>query len=74
MLAVRAPRLGGQAWTAWLAWAGRCRLAPMQAVAQTIRKYLWGILNAIVSGTTNARAEGLNSRIQAIKRWRTVRG
>lgn len=31
-------------------------------------KYLWGILNAIVSGATNARAEGLNSRIQAIKR------
>ena len=53
---------------AWFAWAARCRLLPMQAVAQTIRKYLWGILNAIVSGATNARAEGLNSRIQAIKR------
>jgi transposase len=57
-----------KAWTAWFAWAARCRLPPMQAVAQTLRKYLWGILNAIVSGTTNARAEGLNSRIQAIKR------
>ena len=57
-----------KAWTAWFAWAARCRLPAMQAVAQTIRKYLWGILNAIVSGATNARAEGLNSRIQAIKR------
>lgn len=57
-----------KAWAAWFSWAARCRLPPMQGVAQTIRKYLWGILNAIVSGTTNARAEGLNSRIQAIKR------
>ena len=57
-----------KAWTKWFAWAARCRLPPMQAVAPTIRKYLWGILNASVSGATNARAEGLNSRIQAIKR------
>ena len=40
----------------------------MQGVAQTIRKYLWGILNALVCRTTNARAEGLNAHIQAIKR------
>ena len=26
-----------KAWTAWLSWAARCRLPPMQAVAQTIR-------------------------------------
>jgi transposase len=57
-----------KAWTKWFAWAARCRLPPMQAVAQTLRKYLWGILNAIESGTTNARAESLNARIQAIKR------
>jgi transposase len=57
-----------KAWAAWLAWALRCRLGPMQAVARTVRKYLWGILNALVLGVTNARAEGINSRIQALKR------
>lgn len=57
-----------KAWATWLAWAARCRLPAMQTVAQTIRAYLWGILNAIVTGATNARAEGLNARIQAVKR------
>ena len=57
-----------KAWRAWLAWAVRSRLRPMRVVAETIRKYLDGILNAIVTGATNARAEGLNSQIQALKR------
>lgn len=57
-----------KAWAAWFAWAARCRLPAMQTVAHTLRSYLWGILNAIVSGATNARAEGLNARIQAVKR------
>lgn len=57
-----------KAWQAWLTWALRCRLAPVRAVAQTIRKYLWGILTAIISRATNALGEGMNSRIQALKR------
>jgi transposase len=56
-----------RAWTAWLGWALRCRLAPMRKVAETVRKHLWGILNAIESRTTNALSEGMNSRIQALK-------
>ncbi|MBK6307953.1 MAG: ISL3 family transposase [Gemmatimonadetes bacterium] len=57
-----------KAWAIWFAWAARCRLPAMQTAAQTLRSYLWGILNAIVSGATNAWAEGLNARIQAVKR------
>jgi transposase len=57
-----------KAWAGWLAWALRCRLRPMQAVARTVQKYLWGILNALVAGVTNARAEGINAQIQALKR------
>ncbi len=57
-----------KAWAAWLSWALRCRLAPVPKVAETIKQYLWGILNAIVSRTTNALGEGMNSRIQALKR------
>ena len=33
-----------------------------------IRRYLWGIVNAVVSGTTNALAESVNAKIQRIKR------
>ena len=54
-------------WEQWLSWAVRCRLAPMKRVAQTIKKHLWGILNAIVLKVTNGPAEGINSRIKMIK-------
>ena len=36
-------------------------------VAKTIKKHLWGILNAIVLKVSNGPAEGINSRIKAIK-------
>jgi transposase len=55
-------------WGQWLQWALRCRLEPVVKVARSIRKYLWGILNAIVAGVTNARAEALNAKIQRLKR------
>ena len=54
-------------WKRWLSWAARSRLAPVQAVARTIKKHLWGILNAVVRKVSNGPAEGLNSRIQTIK-------
>ena len=56
-----------KAWDRWLAWALRCRLAPMKAAAQTIKRQLWGILNAIVLNLHNGHAESMNSRIQRIK-------
>lgn len=57
-----------KAWKAWLQWALRCRLAPMRKVAETVRKYLWGILTAILAGATNALSENVNARIQDLKR------
>ena len=57
-----------RAWKRWLGWALRSRLEPIRAAAKSIRKYLWGILNAIVLEATNAKAEGMNSKIQMIKR------
>lgn len=33
-----------------------------------IREHLWGTLNAVVTGTTNALAESVNAKIQWIKR------
>jgi len=57
-----------RAWKKWLAWASRSRLRPVLKVARMIRKHLEGILNAIVLGATNAKAEALNAKIQWIKR------
>ena len=48
-------------WARWLSWAVRCRLEPMKKVAKTIKKHLWGILNAIVLKVSNGPAEGINS-------------
>jgi len=56
----------------WYGWAIRSRLESVKKVARTIKRHLEGILTAIVTGATNARAEGFNTMIQKIKR--DVRG
>ena len=54
-------------WKQWYAWAIRSRLAPIKKVARTIKKHLWGILNAIVLQASNGASESMNSRIQGLK-------
>jgi transposase len=54
-------------WRRLLGWMDRCRLAPVKKVAATIKTHLWGILNAVVTSSTNAIGESLNARIQKIK-------
>lgn len=56
-----------RAWAKWISWAMRCRLEPMRGAAKMVKKYLWGILNAIALRVTNASAESLNAKIQWIK-------
>lgn len=51
----------------WYNWAIRSRLEPMRKVARMIKRRMEGLVNAIYHGVTNARAEGINSRIQWIK-------
>lgn len=51
----------------WYSWAIRSQLEPIKRVARMIKRHLEGIVNAIYHGVTNARAEGINSRIQWIK-------
>ena len=57
-----------RAWKKWLVWALRSRLEPVLRVARMIREHLAGIVNAIVQRVTSARAEGINAKIQWIKR------
>jgi transposase len=57
-----------RAWKHLIGWALRTRLEPVKKVGRMLRKYLWGILNAIVHKVTNARMESINARIQWVKR------
>lgn len=54
-------------WTRWLSWAVRSRLDQVKKTAATIKKHLWGIINAVVLKVHNGHAESINSRIQRMK-------
>ena len=56
------------AWAKWYSWAIRSRLDPIKKAARTIKYYLWGILNAMKHRVTNAMSEGINTKIQQLKR------
>lgn len=49
---------------AWLAWEQRSKLAPFIRLARTLRRYRDGILAAITLNITNARLEGLHSKVR----------
>jgi transposase len=56
------------AWKKLLWWISHSRIPEMIKVGKTVRKYLWGILNAIRLGVTNSMLEAKNACIQRIKR------
>lgn len=54
-------------WKAWYFWATHSRLDPVIKVARTFKAHLPGLLAYFEHRVTSAGAEGLNSRIQAIR-------
>ena len=54
-------------WKRLINWMARSRLKPMQTTSKTLRKHLWGILNAVVRRVDNSHAESMNSRIKTLK-------
>ena len=54
-------------WKKLLGWMSRSRLPAMVKLAKTIRKHLWGIINAIVLDANNGKSESMNSTIQKVK-------
>ena len=52
----------------WFWWATHSRLEPVRKGAHTLKRHWDGIANAIVRGITNACTEGLNSKIEKVKR------
>jgi transposase len=57
-----------QHWRWWYGWAVRSRLAPVQEVARMLKRHLPGVLTYFRHRVTNAASEGLNSKIQRIKK------
>lgn len=57
-----------RAWSALIDWMRESTLTPMMKLAATLERHLEGILNAIVLGRTNAKAESMNGRVQMLKK------
>lgn len=55
-------------WLRLVGWMVRSRLKPMSDLARTIRKHLFGILNAITLKVDNGMAESINAKIQKVKK------
>ena len=54
-------------WKRWYFWATHSRLPPVIEAARTLKRHEAGLLSYFAHRITNAGAEGLNSRIQAIR-------
>ncbi len=52
----------------WYYWATHSRLKPIIKVAKTLKERFENVLSYVTHGITNATAEGLNSKIETIKR------
>ena len=65
---IREPEAAGEAIKKWLSWAVRSRLEPIKSFAKTVKSHFDGIMRYFTSRLTSGAMEGLNSRIQEIKR------
>jgi transposase len=61
-------KVAEEAWKKLLWWISHCRIPEMIKVGLTVRRYFWGILNAIRLKETNGMVEAKNNSIQRIKR------
>jgi transposase len=58
---------GAKHFARWYFWATHSRLQPIIDAAKTLKRHEAGLMSYFTHRITNAGAEGLNSRIQAIK-------
>jgi len=58
---------GRKHFKAWYFWATHSRLRPVIDAAKTLKRHEAGLMSYFAHRVTNAGAEGLNSRIQAIR-------
>ena len=65
---IKSPELAEQAIKKWLSWAVRSRIDPIKTFAKTVKNHFAGILRYFTSRLTSGAMEGINSRIQEVKR------
>lgn len=65
---IREPKAAEEAIKKWLSWAVRSRLEPVKTFAKTVKTHFTGIMRYFTSRLTSGAMEGINSRIQVIKR------
>jgi transposase len=58
-------------WKQWYFWATHCQLQPVRKVARMIHRHLENVLTYFDHRITNAVSEGLNSKIQTVKKTPT---
>jgi transposase len=58
-------------WKEWYFWATHARLLPVRKVARMIHRHLDNVLTYFDHRITNAVSEGLNSKIQTVKKTPT---
>ena len=66
--AILDPEAAMEAIKKWLSWAVRSRLEPIKNFAKMVKAHFDGIMRYFTSRLTTGRMEGINSRIQEIKR------
>jgi transposase len=62
------PEAAKEAIKKWLSWAVRSRLEPIKRFAQMVKTHFDGIMRYFTSRLTSGAIEGINSRIQEVKR------
>lgn len=58
-------------WKAWYFWATHSGLEPVARVARMLKSHLDNVLTYCEHGITNATSEGINSKIQTVKKTHT---
>ena len=59
-------------WQRWYSWANRSRLPQVRRVARMLRSHLPNVLTFFAHRVTNAVSEGVNSKIQTVKKTPVV--
>jgi len=65
---IKEPEAAKEAIKKWLSWAVRSRLDPIKRFAKMVKTHIKGIMRYFTTRLTSGTMEGLNSRIQEIKR------
>jgi len=55
-------------WKRWYFWASHSRLQPVKKIAKTLKDHLYGILSYCKHRITNAMTEGINSKIETLRK------